>query len=80
MPRIAGNEQYYNELQIEMDASDLPMRDAEINMLYRCIKKMRLEERKNHAEIATHMAQVWGLSQGAYYTRLGWVREKYPCP
>lgn len=80
MAHIAGNDEYYNEIQIEMDATGTPMRDAEVSMLYRVIKKLRMENRLTHKKIAEHLQQVWGLTPGAYYTRLKWIREKYPCP
>lgn len=80
MPRIAGNDTYYKEVQIEMDRSGLPSKDAEIQMLYKAISTMRIQEKKTYAEIRTFFAETWGLSMGAFYTRLNWVRQKYVCP
>ena len=80
MPRLAGNDQYYNELQIEMDHSGMGMHEAEVNMLRRVIVHMRMVEKKNHAAIAAHLEATWGLTYGAYWTRLKWIREKYVCP
>ena len=80
MPKIAGNEQYYKEVQIEMDRTGVPSKDAEVQMLYRTISTMRIQEKKSFAEIRQFFQDTWGLSMGAFYTRLAWVRKKYVCP
>ena len=80
MPKIAGNEAYYQEIQAVMDRLDVGMHEAELIMLKDMIITMRLKEHKNHREIAEHFQQVFGMSQGAYETRLRWVRRKYVCP
>jgi hypothetical protein len=33
-----------------------------------------------HNDIREHLKEVWGMSHKGYYTRLKWIREKYPCP
>lgn len=80
MPKIAGNEAYYKEVQIEMDRTGLPSKDAEVQMLYRLVSTMRIQEKKTYAQIRAFVEETWGLSMGAFYTRLRWIREKYVCP
>lgn len=79
-PIIQGNDRYYNELEKEMRESGMQMYDAECRMLYRVIRKLRLDGRMNHNDIREHLRDVWGMSRKGYYTRLKWIREKYPCP
>lgn len=80
MPKIAGNDTYYQEIQEVMTRLNLPMRDAELIMLKDVIIRMRMQEKKNWSEVAKHLHDVWGLSEGALQTRVKWVRERYVCP
>ncbi len=80
MPKIAGNEAYYKEVQIEMDRTGLPSKDAEVEMLHRLVSAMRIQEKKSYAEIRQFVQDTWGLSMGAFYTRLNWIRQKHVCP
>ena len=77
---IQGNDRYYDELEKEMRATGLPMYEAELRMLYRVIRVLRLDQRMRHNDIKEHLREVWGMSRKGYYTRLKWIREKYPCP
>lgn len=79
-PIIQGNDRYYDELEKEMRTTGLPMYEAELRMLYRVIRKLRLDTRMNHNDILEHLRDVWGMSRKGYYTRLKRIREKYPCP
>ena len=81
MPRIAGTDEYYRSIEREMEQRCIDdWREAEIEMLYRVIRSMRLTDGKTHREIQDHLEKVWGLKQGAYRRRLEKVRQRYVVP
>ncbi len=71
----AGNDRYYAELEVEMKESNMMQREAEINMLYHTIKKMRLKDRMSWGQIAKWYEETYDLSKGAFETRREWITK-----
>ena len=74
MPRKSGNEEWYWNISQEMSKNEISMYQAELQMTYRIIKSMR-EAGDSHGTIQAHFETQWGISRGAYYRRLRWIRE-----
>ena len=78
-PRIAGNDQYYADIEQEMTRLGCDMRTAEIELLHNTIKGLRAKGWAHH-QIQTQFDQFWGLKKSAYQVRLQWIRQLYALP
>lgn len=80
MARIFGNAAYLEALQEEMDRTGAAKDEAEIELLYRIIKGLRLREHQHHSDIFRQLKEHWGITRSAYWIRVQRIRKKYACP
>lgn len=70
-----GNERYWAEIEAEMMDKNIMQREAEINILYHPVKKMRTKDRMSYEAISAWLNETYGLSDGEVRTRRGWMRK-----
>lgn len=81
MPRSAGNDIYFAELQAEMDREGgITRKMAEINVLYPIIRAYKLKDGLRYEQIQKILHERYAIGKAAFWTRLAWIKEVKALP
>jgi len=77
MPKITGNNTWYDQVHSVMKSEGLNMREAELALFERVCRGL-LSEGRNWGQIRQHFHEVYNIGYCAFYTRLRKVRQTVP--